>query len=419
MQNQRFGRMVAGALAAVLAPPWALASDWPQLWGPSVTAAVEDAVVGRPSLRELWRRPVGSGFSGISVAEGRGFTGESDGTRDHAIAFDLATGRTLWRATLGETYRGHDGSRDGPVATPAVGGGRVFMAGPRGTLVALDVRTGRELWRHDLVRELKAKLPFYGFGASPILAGEHVVLQVGDQERSGLVAFEAATGRVAWSAQPAEPKGDSVGYTMAAPAEIEGVRQLVATGHDRVFGVRAEDGAVLWSHALAEAEEPSRAPLPLPGGRVLVSRFVDTALVRVGREGASWTSAEVWRTPRLKGTYSPNVHEGGFVFGFSGQHLLCVDTASGETRWRQKTNPGTLIRVGRHLVVLGEQSGLLRVVEASPEAFHQVAEARVFNAGAQSSTGPSYADGRVFVRNVEEMVALALEDGRPMAEVRP
>jgi len=32
-----------------------------------------------------------------------------------------------------------------------------------------------------------------------------------------------------------------------------------------------------------------------------------------------------------------------------------------------------------------------------------------FNAGAQSTTGPSYAGGRIFVRNVEEMVAYGLQ----------
>jgi hypothetical protein len=71
-------------------------------------------------------------------------------------------------------------------------------------------------------------------------------------------------------------------------------------------------------------------------------------------------------------------------------------------------NAGTLIRVGRHLVMLGEQSGILRVVEATSEAYRPVTEVPVLNAGAQSSTGPSYAVGRIFVRNVEEMVALTL-----------
>ncbi len=115
--------------------------------------------------------------------------------------------------------------------------------------------------------------------------------------------------------------------------------------------------------------------------------------------------------PRLKGGLSPTVHDDGSLFGFGGQYLLCVDAATGEPRWREKTNAGGLIRVGRHLVVLGEQSGILRVAFAQPTAYRELARATAFNAGAQSSTGPSYANGRLFLRNVEEMVAYELLAG--------
>lgn len=415
MRIHRHGRKAAAVasvltLATVLPP--ARAGDWPQLWGPTVTGAVDaQSPGGSVSLRELWRRPIGSGFSAITVAGERGYTGESDGTSDHAIAFDVRTGRTLWRAALGETYRGHDGSRDGPIATPALGGGRVFMAGPHGLLVALDAASGRELWRKDLLGELKVKAPSYGFGASPIVAKDRVVLQVGGAEKSGLVAFDAASGALAWSSLLSETKGDSAGYTMAAPATLGGERQLVVTAHDRVFAVRPEDGALAWSHAIGEAEEPTRAPLVLPEDRVLVSRGTSSTLLKLGREDGAWKATEAWKSPRLKGGLSPTVHEAGSLFGFGGQYLLCVDAATGEPRCCEKTNSGALIRVGRHLVLLGEQSGLLRLAEAAPAGYRELARAPAFNAGAQSSTGPSYADGRIFVRNVEEMVAYALLAG--------
>ena len=74
--------------------------------------------------------------------------------------------------------------------------------------------------------------------------------------------------------------------------------------------------------------------------------------------------------------------------------------------------------MGGHLLVLGEQSGLLKVVEATGEGYRQAAEAVAFNAGAQSSTGPSFADGRVFVRNTEEVVAFALEGTGAQAQGR-
>jgi outer membrane protein assembly factor BamB len=400
---------LSSSVIALVAAPAGSADDWPQLWGPSVTAAVEaQAPAGAPGLRELWRRPIGSGFSGITIVGERGYTGESDGATDHAIAFDVRTGKTLWRAPLGETYRGHDGSRDGPIATPAVGGGRVFLPGPRGTLVALDAASGRELWRKDLPAELEVKLPFYGFGASPVLAGNRVVLQVGSAEKSGLAAFEAATGALAWTALPSETKGDSTGYSTAVPAVLGSESQLVVTAHDRVFAVRAADGSVAWTHPLGEAEEPTRSPLVLPQDQVLVLRGTGAILLKLAREGGAWKPTEAWRSARIKGL-SPAVHDAGSLYGFGGQYLLCLDAVTGEPRWREKTNSGSLIRVGRHLVVLGDQSGVLRLADAAPAAYRELARMPAFNAGAQSTTGPSYAGGRIFVRNVEEMVAYGLE----------
>jgi hypothetical protein len=85
-------------------------TQWPQLWGPQVTAAI-DGASAQPgaTLRPLWRRPIGSAISGIAIEGERGFTGESDSAADQAIAFDVKTGETLWRTALGPTYRGHDG----------------------------------------------------------------------------------------------------------------------------------------------------------------------------------------------------------------------------------------------------------------------------------------------------------------------
>ena len=412
-----FAAAFPAACAAAVGGPAPTAEGWPQLWGPAVTASVDAATSGG-ALKELWRRPIGSGFSAIAVVAGRGYTGESDGATDHVIAFDLGTGKTLWRAALGDSYRGHDGSRDGPIATPAVGDGRVFMLGPRGLLLALDAASGRELWRRDLTALPEVKAPTYGFGGSPILAGDRVVLQRGGALKSGLVAFEARSGELAWTALLSDTKGDSPGYTMAAPAAFGGERQLVVTAHDRVFAVRAGDGTLAWSHALPESEEPMRAPLVLPGDRLLVSRWSGTTLLTLAREAGGWTPAVAWQTPRLKGGLSPTVHDAGSLYGISGQYLLCLDLATGAERWRSKTFAGSLIRVGRTLVVLGEESGVLRLVATGPEAYRELARASAFNAGALSATGPSYADGRIYVRNVEEMVAYALQDA-PTTQARP
>ena len=398
------------ALCAVLALPQpvpAAESDtWSQLWGPTGNgmAAASARLAPAVRLREVWRRPVGSGFSALSLAGTRGYTGLADGASDFLAAIDLSTGREVWRTRLGEVYKGHDGSKDGPIATPTIDGARVFMLGPRGLLLAADATTGRELWRVDLAADLAAPLPHYGFGTSPVVVDNLVVVAAGG-EKNNLAAFAKDTGRRVWSVSHSKV----VNYATPAVATIAGVRQLLVFANDQLLGVRPEDGSLLWSQATGWTEEASRAPVALPGDRVLVTGWGEAKLFQVKSEGGKLSASEVWKTPRLKNSYSPTVFHDGLIFGMNRDYLTCIDPASGEAVWRHKVYGGSLILVDGHAVILGDSSGDLRVGRVTRQGFEEKAKQPVFNAGAVSSTGPSFQGKRIYLRNVEEMVALEVE----------
>jgi outer membrane protein assembly factor BamB len=401
------GRATLVTLAA-LAAAVAAADDWPQLWGPHQDArSVATSSIARGETlkaREVWRKPIGSGFSGVSVVGQRGYTALSDGTKDQAIAFDTGSGKELWRTPLGDTYRGHDGSRDGPISTPTVEGGRVFLVGPHGRLVALDAGDGHLLWSHDLPKEYGAAVPSYGFATSPVASGDRVIVQAGGEKENYLVAFEPASGKLAWSAHP----GAGAVYVSPVLATLHGVAQLVTVSKDKLLALSPADGSVLWSLACANEPEPSRSPLVLPDGRVFVHTWNEAALVAVTREGGAFKAAEVWRKPVIKASWSPIVFHEGHLYGFSGAYLVCVDAATGDVKWKQKVYAGSLILVDGHLVVLGESSGDLRVAPATPAGYREKLKTSVFNPGSSSFTGPSWAGGRVYLRNVEEIVALEI-----------
>jgi outer membrane protein assembly factor BamB len=379
---------------------------WARLWGPEGTGAAVAARALPASLRvhEVWRRPLGSGFSALSVDGARAYTGVSEGASDFLEALDLAGGRTLWRARLGDTYRGHDGSKDGPLSTPTVDGGRVFIVGPRGVLLAADAATGRELWRLDLATDLAAPAPFYGFATSPLVVGDRVIVSVGG-EAHNLSAFDAATGKRLWSV--AHAKGS--GYGSPVRATIAGEPQVLVLAGDLVYGVRAADGALRWSHPTGWGGESSRPPVVLPGDRVLLPGDEESKLLQVKASGGTMTASPLWTSPRLKGGFSPTVFHDGRLFGMNGAYLVCLDPATGEAVWRHKVYAGSLILVDGHAVILGESSGDLRIGRLTPRGFEERLTRPVFNAGAASYTGPSFAGTRFYLRNVEEAVALELE----------
>ena len=400
--------VLAIVAAGLAAPGPAGPSDpWPGLWGPTgdgrANASARLPKGATLRVREAWRRPLGSGFSAVAIATGRGYTAFSDGTLEQAIAFDPTTGRELWRATLGETYRGHDGSKDGPASTPATDGDRVFVVGRNGRLVAIDAASGRVAWQHDLPREFGATAPFYGFTTSPLVNGPHVIVQAGG-EKSSLVAFDRALGTVAWTAVHSK----TAGYSSPIRATLGGVPQLLVLANDMVYGARLEDGGLLWSHPTGWTDEVLRAPLAVGGDRVLISGMNESKLIEVQKNGEGFTTRDGWTTPRLKNSLSPTLFEDGHLFGFGSGYLVCLEPARGDVVWREKVYAGTLIFVDGHALILGAESGELRVARLSARGYEQRLQAPVFDAGATSVTGPAFALGRLFLRNAEEMVALEI-----------
>jgi outer membrane protein assembly factor BamB len=383
-------------------------SSWPGIWGPARNGtAVASGTPARPSgFKELWRRKTQGGYSEVAVHGGSVFTGEASNGTDYIAAMDAATGKERWRAALGATYRGHDGSHDGPIATPAVGGNDVFAIGPYGTIVAIDAVSGKERWRHDLVKSFGAVAPIYGFGTSPLVEGSAVLVQTNGDKSQGLLAFDRATGKLLWNAK----HGVRGGYSSPSAGVAAGVRQVVAAAGDNVFAISPSDGKVLWSiKGLGDPEQVANPPQFLSEDRVLVSSWGESILLKIGRTGEALAATELWRSPRLRASYSPAIYRDGHFYGFSGPFLLCVDAVTGDIKWRQRTYEGTLIGAGANLFVLSRASGELLVVEASPKAFTQVMTAPVFTPGSASYTGPSVVGNRIYLRNVEEIVAFTIE----------
>lgn len=396
--------ILVSALAFVAQTP----SQWPGLWGPSrdATAAASAAPARPTGFKELWRRKASGGYSELIVGAGLVYTMElRDGT-DFVIALDPATGRERWRSAIGPTYRGHDGSHDGPIGTPVIDGLDLFAVGPNGHLVAINAETGRERWRHDLRAEYKAAQPAYGFGTSPLIAGNLVIVQTGGAESAGLLAFERTTGKLAWTA----PYTKSPGYMSPTLGTIAGSRQIVAAAGDSVFAVDPSTGRLLWTtKGSSPGEEVGNPPIIIPGDRVLVTFWGEAMMLKISREGDTFSASELWRSPRLRNAHAPTVYRDGHLYGFAGTYLLCVDAATGDVKWRERTYEGSLVLIGSNLLMLSQSGGDIRVIEANPARFVEITRRTVLTPGATTMTGPSVAGRRVFIRNVEEMVALAIE----------
>jgi outer membrane protein assembly factor BamB len=381
-------------------------ADWPGLWGPSRNGTTADAFgASRGQAEVMWRRAVAGGYSEIAIHGGRAFTMEVRNGVDFIVALAAATGRDHWSVRVGPTYRGHGGSDDGPISTPAVEGADVFALGPHGVLIAVDAPTGKERWRHDLVNAFSATAPTWGFAASPLIEGRLVIVPTGGASSRGLLAFDRTSGRLVWNAAVAK----ETAYASAVAATIAGVRQVIAVASDRVFGVQPSDGRLLWSApGPGGSIEVSNSALALPDDRLLVSNWEHSVMLGISHRDGTFSTREIWRSPRLRNSNGPTIYRNGFLYGFAGSILLCMNADTQEVRWRERTGAGTLITVGNDLLLLGQDTGELQIASVSPERFTRRHRVPLLEAGTRAVTGPSFANGHLYVRNLREIVALRL-----------
>jgi outer membrane protein assembly factor BamB len=131
-------------------------------------------------------------------------------------------------------------------------------------------------------------------------------------------------------------------------------------------------------------------------------------MVRVFRDERGWSVRELWRSNRLRNANGPTIYRDGFLYGFAGSILVCVNADTQEVTWRERTGAGTVIAVGSRLVLLGQESGEMSIIEMSPESFILRGRLRVLSEGIRAVTGPSFDEGHFYLRNLREIVAVRM-----------
>lgn len=383
-------------------------TGWTGLRGPSHDGAVHGVQLGDGDSLGLavgWERDLGSGYSVLAAGGGRVFAMFAAGESDVLAAYAATSGDELWRYAIEKAYAGHDGSHDGPVATPALDGGRVYGLGARGTLFAVDAESGEEVWTVHLVDDLGAEKPHYGFSTSPIVADGVLVVEAGAGEGKAFYGIDPADGSVKW-----HHGTDEIHYSSPIVAKLGGRSQVVAAGMKTLMGIDPVAGEVLWTyeHGGDERAMGGATVVPVPAGddRLFIMNKIDASTmlsITAGADGG-FEVAETWATPSLKGSYVIPVYHQGYLYGMSGRIFTCVDAATGDIAWRSREpGDGFPTLVGDRLVIM-TKPGSLHVVKASPEAYDEVASIELFEE--HSWSAPAFADGHVFVRSMAKLARI-------------
>jgi outer membrane protein assembly factor BamB len=412
-RNRHLATVAITLIAALHEPGPTIAgqnsNDWPQLLGPSRNGTVMTEITpwptGGPRIR--WRKTVGEGFAGPSVVGKRLILFHRVDNLEVVEALDVATGKAFWSAAYPTTYRDDFGFDEGPRATPTITDGQVFTCGAQGILQALDLTKGSQLWSVDTHAEFRVRKGFFGAACSPLVHNGRVMVNVGGRDGAGIVAFDANTGAVLWTATDHEAS-----YSAPTIATINGRTTALFFTRAGLLALDPADGTVItqfpWRSRLG-ASVNAATPLAIDQ-RIFISASYGTGAALLDVRGSSfvpvWTSDQI-----LTNHYATSVYADGYLYGYHGRQeyspaFRAVDVETGRIAWTQdRFGAGTVILAGNNLLILRERGELI-LAQATPASFQPLARTQIL--GGIVRAFPALAGGALYLRNERELVAVEL-----------
>ncbi len=406
--------LIAIALCcALLAAGRAPAHDWPQLHGPQRDGVYRGSDVFEKwpdaGPKVLWEKPIGTGFSGPAVADGRLIVFHRRGPEEIIACFEAVSGKDLWTYPYPTAYRDDFGFDNGPRGTPAIDSGRVYTFGAEGVLTCVDASNGKRLWNVDTHEKFQVKKGFFGAACSPLVDAGRVLVVVGGSGDAGIVAFDAEKGKVVWKATDHEAS-----HSSPVVAQLGTERHAFFFTRRGLVDLDPATGRVRFEERWRprmNASVNGATPLVV-GDRVFVSTSYHTGglLVRVrgDRHEKVWSGDEV-----LSNHYATSVHHKRYLYGIHGRqeykaHLRCVELETGKVQWsKERFGTGSLIVVGDRLLILHEDGDLI-LAAASPEEFRSHGSSKVLGSAVRAY--PALANGLLYARDGKKLVCVDLRE---------
>ena len=209
-------------------------------------------------------------------------------------------------------------------------------------------------------------------------------------------------------------------YSSPFLTTLGGVEQVVILGNDRLAGVSSSDGKLLWTFEGWQAKRNIPAPTPVGDGRIFVTcgYGVGSVMIRVTCSGGKFQTEELFRTGEVGAQlHRPLLFKGYLYVGNNSNSrrdgLTCF-TLDGKVKWQTKRAPnierGPLILADGMIYALDGATGILHLVEANPDGYKELAQARIFQSKMVWATLAMTADGKLLLRDRAELKCLDVKN---------
>ena len=397
--------LTLAAAAALSVVAVSAAADWPQWQGPNRTRISEET-----GLLKAWPAAgpavvwsaggLGSGFGSMAVVGDRVFVQGTRNGRSVVIALNRADGKEVWSKALGASQTNDQGP--GPRSTPSIDGDRLYVLTENGDLACLKT-DGTAVWQRNILSDFGGSQLRWLVSESPLVDGANVVVSPGGRG-AGMVKLDKMTGKTVWTSKELS---DAAGYSSVIAADIQGVRTYLTFTESAGVGVRASDGKLMFRYPRAANRTANITTPVFANNKVFFTSGYGTGagLLDLTVKGGEVAASEVYFTLNMKNHHGGVVLVDGYLYGFNDSILTCLDFATGEVIWRDRSvGKGTVSFADGHLYVQSERN-LVALVEASPKGYTEKGRFEIPDKGLSSWAHPVVSDGRLYVRNQDTLVA--------------
>jgi outer membrane protein assembly factor BamB len=412
---------------------------------------------------QLWEKSIGKGYSAPSVRDGLLVLHHRIGGHEIVEAMDAATGKSRWQHMDTSSFEDPFGYNNGPRCTPLLTSNRCFTFGAEGKLTCVSLADGKLIWQRDTAKDWNVPEAFFGVGSTPLLDDGRLIVMVGGQPDSGVVALDPATGKTLWesvgrktwngvtpigwrSTKPYDWTGSEMLASYASPvaATIHGQRHLLCLVRQGLVSLNPTNGAVnfkRWFQCPVNESVNAMTPIVSEDLILLSAAYyrIGSVVLRVNPDGRSF--AEVWRSPKdpfrrdpgsgdyetpvLELHFNTPVNHNGYLYAASGRNepdatLRCVELKTGRLKWsrdegfpaRSREQPpvygrSSVILADGKLIVLGE-GGKLGLFRLNPEQPEEICSWQVPQLRYPCWAGPVLSRKKLYLRSEDSLVCLDL-----------
>ena len=413
-------------------------SDWPSFLGPTGDGKspekfpIEPWPIYGPPL--IWRTKIGESYGAPTISRGRLFIFDRHQNLARLSCMRSERKKLLWQFEYPTDYRDMYGYNNGPRTCPIVDNDRVYIYGPKGILHCLNVLDGALRWKIDTSSQFNVVPNFFGFGSTPIIEDQLLIVQVGGAlpteardvyqaqgkiagNGSGIVAFNKISGQVIY-----QITDELASYASPILATIDQRRWCFMFTRGSLVGFDPLTGQIDFQYPWRDRKlESVNASNPVVvGNTIFVSEAygVGSSVLQFYPKGYKiiWSDLLSRREKAMMLHWNTAIHHQGYLYGCSGRHtqgssLRCVELQTGRVMWSKPINERTsFLYINGYVISLGE-FGRLMLIHVNPKTLDIISEVQLSRQHGLKHplwAAPVLSNGFLYIRSKDQLLCFDL-----------